>query len=576
MDSMGLHFIRPTWLLALPMAVIIPMLWHRIQKPSGDWSRVCDAHLLRWLGADHAARHRRKAGGVIAGLALAISVLSLAGPSWQKLPDTTYAASDAKVLVLDLSESMLAEDLKPSRLVQARYRLSDLLGEMDEGQLALVAYAGDAYVVSPLTRDMKTVTNLLPVLQPDIIPVAGSRADRALDLAAELIRRAGLSSGEVLLVSDSAVAADARKAAELADEGITTSVLAVGTASGAPIPSGKGFVKDSAGGVVIVRLETEALKRVATAGSGRYSELLHLTAGDSVWRAGGSAFSLRDDAVGARWQDQGPWLVLALLPLIAVGFRRGMVFFLPMLILPGMLMPHPVYAVGWEDLWKTRDQQALAALRAGDTETANALAKDPRIAAEALFREEDYEQAMQLWSDLGAPDDHYNRGNALAHAGKLEDALTAYDAALALEPDMEDAIHNRELVEKMLQQQQQDQQSQQDEQSAQDQQEQEGQEEQQDQEQQDGSDSDEEGSSDSEPEEANPQDEQPGEQADPSEEQEGERSEEQMAANWSEEDAQAMEQWLRRIPDDPSGLLRRKFRNQHQRRGKPGDEREAW
>ena len=139
--------------------------------------------------------------------------------------------------------------------------------------MGLVAYAGDAYVVSPLTSDMNTIANMLPALQPEIIPVAGSRADRAMEMAADLLERAGVAQGEILLISDSANTSDARIAAGLAQKGITISVLAVGTREGAPIPSGAGFVSDDQGNVVIARLEQESLLAVASAGGGRMTWL---------------------------------------------------------------------------------------------------------------------------------------------------------------------------------------------------------------------------------------------------------------------------------------------------------------
>ena len=127
MELLSVHFIRPWWLVCLPLAVLIPAAWRFYRRPSGDWSKVCDAHLLRWLSVgDHSSRPGWK-GAVIAATVLAISVLALSGPSWQKLPDTSYSARDSRVLVMDLSMSMLAEDLRPNRLTQARFRLMDML-----------------------------------------------------------------------------------------------------------------------------------------------------------------------------------------------------------------------------------------------------------------------------------------------------------------------------------------------------------------------------------------------------------------------------------------------------------------
>jgi Ca-activated chloride channel family protein len=563
MDMLPLHFIRPGWLALIPVAILIPVLWRTLRRPSGDWSRVCDAHLLRWLSVGKAAAKKSRTGPWIAGFVWLIAALALAGPSWEKLPDSSFSSRDARVLVLDLSFSMLAEDLKPNRLTQARFKLSDMLDEALEGQTGLVAFAGDAFVVSPLTSDTNTIGNMLPALRPDIIPVAGSRPDRALELAAELLRRSGYTHGEILLIADSGSRAASDLAAKLAREGIYTSVLAVGTPRGAPIPSGEGFVSDKSGNIVVARLERDALQAIATAGNGRYSELTAGSNAVSPWATiEGSEFALRDDSLGERWKDNGPWLLLLLLPLVAFSFRRGLLFLLPLVFLPGMLVTSDARAGLWDDLWSSRDQQAQKALQQERPADAAQLARDPAIAGEALFRSGDFARAEQAWSQssevLEQADNHYNRGNSLAHAGEYEAAIAAYDDALELQPDLEDAAFNKDLVEQMKQQQEQQEQENQEGESS---------------EEQEGDESQESEQGDEESSE-----EQEGEESD--EQKEGEEnaqpSPEQMEENWSEEDAQAMEQWLRRIPDDPGGLLRRKFRNQHQRRGARADESEDW
>jgi Ca-activated chloride channel family protein len=508
----------------------------------------------------------RSSGPWLAGLALLIVILALAGPSWQKLPDRSFSARDSRVIAVDLSLSMLAEDLRPNRLTRARFRLADLLAATEEGQVGLVSFAGDAYVVSPLTSDMNTIANLLPALRPDIIPVAGSRADIALDMAAALLVRSGVSRGEVLLVTDSASSRDAAKARALRDRGVVTSILAVGTPEGAPIPSGGGFVSDRAGNVVISRMDRADLRAVAEAGGGNYTELRAAPPAAGLWQSeDGSEFARRDDALGERWKDAGPWLVLMLLPLALVGFRRGLLFVTPLLMLNGLLLPQDARAGWWENAWLRKDQQAYEALRAQDAGKAAALAQDSELSGEAWFRSGEYSNANDAWAEGESERVHYNRGNALAHLGEYDAAIKAYNEALALNPDMADALHNRAVVEQMKEQEQQ----------------QEG------DQGESGENEPSDGEEGEQPENSEDAESQEGEQAGEQEDQEGEpsageSSEEQgdqpldMSEAWSEEDAQAMEQWLNRIPDDPGGLLRRKFRNQHQRRGAPEDETESW
>jgi Ca-activated chloride channel family protein len=554
----------------LPLAMILPWAWKRTLRPSGDWSKVCDPHLLRWLSVKQVTEQGKPHGPWLGGLALLIVILALAGPSWQKLPDTSYSVLDARVIAVDLSRSMLAGDLRPDRLTRARFRLADLLAETAEGQTGLVAYAGDAYTVSPLTSDTNTIANMLPALRPDVIPVAGSRADLALDRAASLLERSGYSRGEVLLVTDSADSRDAARARELRDRGIITSVLAIGTPDGAPIPSGSGFVSDRAGNVVIARMDRAELSSVADAGGGKYTELGQDAIASNPWRVqAGNEFARRDDALGERWKDAGPWLVLLLLPLALAGFRRGLFFVMPLLMLGGLAVPGQANAGWWEDTWLRKDQQAYRALVDEDAEKAASLARDPELSGEAWYRSGEYSNSSAAWAASQSADAHYNRGNALAQMGEYDAALAAYDEALALEPGMEDALHNRALVEQMKQQLQEQQQQEQGDQG-------ESQDGESSQEQQEGEQSEESGGEqgqDGEPTE-------PGEEeGEPSEGQPGDQQGEQQiepSEAWSEEDAQAMEQWLRRIPDDPGGLLRRKFRNEHQRRGAPDDETETW
>jgi len=568
-----LHFIRPLWLYLLPLVVLLPWAWKRSLRPAGDWSRVCDPHLLQWLSVKQVNEQGQAYGPWLGGLALLIVILALAGPSWQKLPDTSFSAMDARVIAVDLSQSMLAGDLRPDRLTRARFRLADLLASTAEGQTGLVAFAGDAFIVSPLTSDTNTIANMLPALRPDVIPVAGSRADLALDLSASLLERSGYGHGEILLVTDSADSRDAARARALRDQGIVTSVLAVGTPDGAPIPSGSGFISDRAGNVVIARMNREALRAVADAGGGRYTELGPDAAASDPWIAqGGNEFARRDDALGERWKDAGPWLVLLLLPLALAGFRRGLFFVMPLLLLNGLLLPGSANADWWDDVWQRKDQQAWRALAEKDAEKAAALARDPELSGEAWYRSGEFANSLDAWARSESADAHFNRGNALAQMGEYDAALAAYDQALAAEPGMEDAEYNRALVEQLKEQQQQEQEQQeqgdqgesQDGESSQDQQDGDQQQESESQQGEDG-----------EPAESGDEE----QEAEPSEGEQGEeQGEPQMGPSeaWSEEDAQAMEQWLRRIPDDPGGLLRRKFRNEHLRRGARDDETETW
>ncbi len=456
----NLHFLSPEWLWALlPIAGLLWLL--RADAAGGNpWQKVVDARLLPYLMLTPDAGPRR---GPLLLLAIGwlIAVLALANPAWERLPVPAYRGDLARVVVLDLSRSMLTPDLAPSRLERARFKVADLLQRSGDGQVALVAFAGDAFVVAPLSDDSVTLASLLQSLSPELMPTVGSRPDRGLAVAAQLLVQAGAQHGEVLLVTDDGGdqrAIDA--AAALNDAGHSVSVLGVGTPEGAPLPGRRGGVqRDADGRVVVPTLDRDALAAVATAGGGR---LALLSADDSDLdhllpaRTAALDMQLREsDMETDSWQGVGPWIALALLPLGLLGFRRGWLLLFAIALVPGlMITPGPVMAFGWDDLWQRSDQQSAAAATSGDYAAAAELADDPTRRGSARYRQGDYRAAAESFAAGEDADDYYNRGNALARMGELEQAIEAYDQALGTAPSMPDAVHNRALVEQALKQQQ--------------------------------------------------------------------------------------------------------------------------
>ncbi len=449
------HFLRPEWLLAaLPLGLLVWRL--RTVTHSGQaWARACDADLLAHLLVS-GSRQRRYPLALLAG-AWAIAVVSLAGPTWSRLEQPIYKGRYARVVVLDLSASMNANDLAPSRLARARFKALDILQRSRDGQTALIVYALDAHVVSPLTDDANTISAVMPALETDLMPAQGSRLDRALERAAELLEQAGASRGEVIAITDGVADLERarRAAATLMKRSIRVSVLGIGTEAGAPIPLSRGgFLKDADGAIVIPKLVPDRLARLAAAGGGRYAtittddrdlqlllEPLPTLTGEVDKQPG-----LQTD----RWREDGVWLVLLLLPLGALAFRRGWLLGLALLV---SAAPPPVDAVGWEELWSRPDQRAARRLAEGRAAEAAEQFVDPAWRATARYRAGDYARAAEAFGELNSADAHYNRANALARMGKLREAMAAYDQALSLQADHEDALHNKNLLEQLARQQ---------------------------------------------------------------------------------------------------------------------------
>ena len=269
-----LHLMRPEWLWGvLPGLLLIALLW-RQRGRRGSWSDIIAPELLSHLIGDQQGTRPPNLLPVVL-VAWLMACLAAAGPSWQKLPQPVIQKQDALVLVLDLSLSMKAADLPPSRMDRARQKLLDLLTERREGQTGLIAFAGDAHIVTPLTDDNPTIANLLPALHPDMMPLPGSDAADAISLAKGLLHSAGVRNGRILLVTDNVAQSQHSEIAEtLNNTGIDLSILAIGTASGAPIPLPRGgFLKDDSGAIVVPQLDTGSLQQLASMVGGRFQAL---------------------------------------------------------------------------------------------------------------------------------------------------------------------------------------------------------------------------------------------------------------------------------------------------------------
>lgn len=268
------------------------------------WSEVCDRHLLTHLmqAKEHSKRRFSLAWLLASAL---LMIMSLAGPTWSRLPVPTYQQILPRVLVLDMSDAMLANDLSPDRLSRAKFKLHDLLMRHDVGQFGLIVYTGEPFIVSPLTDDGETIDALLSSLSPDIMPLPGQRLDTALNEAGKLIEQAGFGRGEILVLTAEPPSSDAIDAAkDLARQGLHTSVMpVVGDDSGDP-----------------------AFQRLASAGNGLLIPLADTPSDLEQWLAAPGShqqFSASLQNEIPVWRDQGRWFLLFALLLLLPAFRRG-------------------------------------------------------------------------------------------------------------------------------------------------------------------------------------------------------------------------------------------------------------
>lgn len=322
------HFLRPYWLLMLlPVFFLIIYLW-RVNQIRHDWSGVCDRHLLPALLVS-GAKKRFRWELILLALSWMLAVVILAGPSWLKVSQPVYYSEYPRVLVLDLSPAMNAQDIVPSRLERARYKILDILQRQREGQFGLVAFSAEAYVVSPLTHDAATIEAMIAELKTEIMPVPGSNITAALHQADELIKQAGYAKGDIILLTASSPSTtDFAVAKQLKQQGKRLMVLAMATAQGAPLPGQTGFVSDTKGQLLVSKLDKTGLETLAIEGDGRYAtfsdtrqDIDLLLSNDDERMVEQSGKEKQEQAI--LWQDNGGLLIFILLPVALLAFRRG-------------------------------------------------------------------------------------------------------------------------------------------------------------------------------------------------------------------------------------------------------------
>jgi Ca-activated chloride channel family protein len=578
---MALHFIRPELLWLLPVVLPLILLAWRKQSSGGDWAKAIDSELLPHLVASEGSSGSRLRQ--LWWLALPLLVFGASGPSLERTELPVFEKSDALVIVLDLSRSMWATDTQPSRIRRARQKVMDVLDLRSEGVTGMVVFAGDAHVVTPLTDDTRTIENLLSALAPDIMPLQGSNATEALGLAASLLETSGLTNGSVLLITDGLPKLSTSQVSDLLKPvGAALSILIVGTETGAPIPlPDGGFLRDDSDQIVIPAVDKRMIQQIASNLDAR-SASVSVDSSDLTYLLSGTESSMTsDDSLERKtdtWVDLGYWLAIAAALLLLPLFRRGALSALVFAVL--LTDADPAQANPLENFWSTPDQKGASALADGDPALAATLFEAPEWRGTAQYEAGNFKSSSTEFGKLESTDSLYNRGNALALAGDLKAAIKSYDKSLALSPERQDAITNRELVKSLLEQQEQDQQGN-DQDSDSDQSDQDG--ESQDsesesaQQEQDSQSESQEG--DSEPSDQQPSDQESQQNGDaemaedlsPSDLEEA--TQEQLARfDEALEEQQALEQWLRRVPDDPGGLLRRKFRYQTIQRLRNGEE----
>ena len=592
MIEMEFHFLRAGWIVLIPIAILLIFFFKRRMLTIGNWEKLIDKRLLPYVMSRRQLSDNQYKWWLISLISV-LSIIALAGPTWERIEQPSFRTDQSLVIALDLSRSMNAQDITPNRLTRAKLKILDILERRQGAQVALIVYSANAFTVTPLTSDTDTIIALINSIDTSIMPSRGSYPALAIDKGLQLLNQASVSNGEIILVTDGGITSDSFSSAQkLRDEGYRLSALGIGSMNGAPIPKETGgFITDSTGQITISRLEVDDLKDLVEIGGGSYTSITSNDQDiDTLLSEVYSAVRESDDSVTTdQWKEFGPWLLLIVVPFGSLLFRKGWVFVFLLTIMP---IDNSVYALDWNDLWKTRDQQAKEAMESGDYDKAIELFEDSEWLAAAHYKAGNYRQSANGYNNNSNIDHLYNHANSLAKIGQFEEAIENYEKVIAEEPNAEDALYNLNLLKDLLSENQSSEENNDDGQSSEEastgeqSQQQNGDESEQSDNEGNSKTGDSDDESDANPNQklSNEEDieaiekelERAAEENSNQESQQEDNNESGIEGRMAQEQQQAMEQWLRRIPDDPGGLLRRKFRYQYQRQGIDQDGNQIW
>lgn len=442
------HFIRPWWLTALLASVTILWLATRSTDVRSQWKAMIAPHLLDSLVIEAGRGSRISPSWLLAGV-LALGTLGAAGPTWQRQSPPFVEDTASLVIAVDLSATMDAIDVTPSRLERAKLKIRDIIATRGGARTALIAYAGSPHVVLPLTEDGALIETYTDALATRIMPEGGKDTAKALQLADQMLARES-SSGTILFVTDGIEAKAFDAFERQSANGLV--VLGMGSADGGPVKMpGGGFLTDAGGARVVAKLDVDLLKSLhSTTGA----DVATMTDDDTdvrwVAQRIRTNFAQKQATEGDRWRDFGWWLLCPLVLLYGLSFRRGWVVRVAIVILSlRVLTPDHVEASEFVDMWLTADQQGRIAYQRGDYPTAASKFDEPMWKGAAFYRAGKFAEALDAFAAVDSAESWYDQGNALLHLAKFDEAVAAYRKALAKRSDWSDATTNLAIAERL-------------------------------------------------------------------------------------------------------------------------------
>ena len=423
------HFMRPYWLLALPLLFFLYRGLVKTDKIQSSWANVCDEHLLNFLLVK-GENKQRKLPYILSLFILFFIIISLSGPTWVKKNNPTLSVDNPVMIMLNMSGDMWAKDVSPSRFIRAKYLIKDLLQEFKSTESGLLVYSSEPYVITPMTEDANIIDNILPALEMNIMPEDGDRLDRAVNLAVERLQSSGYSKGNlIILTADAGERFDAalESAANARDNGFEVNIIKVSDAENEKLP----MIAEKGGGIYV------DYKQSLSPLSSKINDVL-------------KAELKQSENMQTVWEDMGYYLLWLPAFLLLYYFRSGVLAIVMLCIFSD------VACAGW---FLNDNQEAMGYFENQQYDKAQDKFTDSQWKGAAAYKNGDFSTAYNSFLQGDDVTSLYNQGNALAKGGKIAEAIAKYEEVLKKDSSFEDAQFNLDYLKQMQQQQEQQQQN---------------------------------------------------------------------------------------------------------------------
>ncbi len=434
------HFLRPEWLWAFIPMVLVAALILFTSRENKKWKKIIPPPLHEFMFT------KEKRSGVTFPLfafilIMSLTILSVSGPTWEK-EEVPGAKSEAVLMIgLDVSLSMLAEDIQPNRLERAKFKIRDLLDANPGSKVSLYVYAGTAHTVIPMCSDYRLITHHLESLSPGIMPVQGSNLPMLMEIADSVFKRVTAPS-TLLIVTDVIKEEDVNLLESFVNNSKhSIEVLAMATQQGATIPindRGK-FVTDENGNLVISKLNSDVLFKLQNHKKINVNsltldnsdmELLALKIKKNL------VFQEDEDESDEQWKDMGFVLVILLVLIFPLWFRKGWMIqysWIPLLF----FMSSCTGSFTWENMWYSPDYQAQKLYNQQQFEEAGETFESSFHQGVAYYKAGNFDAAAQAFAQDSSANSLFNLGMAYTQMGRYDEALKVIALAAEKDPDNE-------------------------------------------------------------------------------------------------------------------------------------------